>query len=78
MDIFDIIRVTVVSEATEACSVQVDCQWLVSSHKNVNSYIKFLSSNQERVHDVSLNDIRLSLRAFRFPPEVIFPLRNLL
>lgn len=77
LDIFNIIGVSVMGKPTKASSVQVNDQRLVRNHEHINSHIELLASNQQRVHDVPLHDVRLSLRGLRLPPEIVLPLGDL-
>ena len=61
-------------ESTETLSIKVDRQRLIADNQNINSKIELFTANEERVHDVSLHNIRLSLRRLGLPPQLIFPL----
>jgi hypothetical protein len=77
-DIFHIGSVSVMSESSEASPVEICCQWSVASNETIYSHIKLLSSNQQGVNDIPLDDIRLCLRTLWLPSEIILPLSNLL
>ena len=71
-------RIPKMSESSKALPIKVDSQWLVTNTKDINTHIKFFASNKQRIHNISLHNIRFSLRAFWFPSELILPLGNLL
>lgn len=48
-------------ESGKASSVKVYCQWLVRDAERINSQIKLLSADQQRVVDVLLHDVGLNL-----------------
>jgi len=77
LDIINFVCISMMSKSTESSSIQVNCQRLLGYYKHVNTHIKLFTTNQKRVHNVSLDDIWLSLRTFRFPSKVILPLGNL-
>lgn len=66
------------SESAETFSVEIDCERLVADDQYINSHIELLSTNEERIHDVSLDNVWLSLWTFWFPSEFVFPLSNML
>jgi hypothetical protein len=73
-----------VREAREAASVQVERQGVVVGAEDVNAHVEFLASDQQRVVDVALHNVRLCLllglayaRVVRFPAEVAFPVADL-
>lgn len=78
LNVIDFVRITVMRETSEATSVEVDSQRLVGGHQHVDSHIKFLTSDQKRVHNISLHDVSLSLRTIGFPTEIVLPLSDLL
>ena len=65
-------------ESTESFSVQVDGQGLVRNDKNVDSQVKLFASYQKRIHDVPRYNVWLSLRTIWLPPQLIFPLSDVL
>lgn len=65
-------------EPTKAIAVQVHSQGLVARDQNINSEIKLLAADQQRIQNVPLDNIRLSLRALWLPPELVLPLGDLL
>jgi hypothetical protein len=65
-------------EPAEPGSVQPHCQRLIRCHEHINPHIKLLATNKQRVHNVLLNHIRLSLWRIRLLPKVGLPLSNLL
>lgn len=77
LDLLYFVRVPKVSESAEARTIQVHSQRLVRGDKNINSHIKFFTPDQQRVHYVLLHNIRLGLRRFWLPAEVILPLSYL-
>jgi len=77
LDLLDFVRIAVMSETTESAAVQVDGQGLVACYQDIDSKIKLFAANQEWVHNVLLDDVRLSLRAVWLPAEVILPLADL-
>ena len=78
LNVFNVSSISVMSKSCKPSSVKVCSQRSVTCHKAINSHVKFLASNQQRINDIALHDIGLSLRAFRFPPEIVFPLSDLL
>jgi hypothetical protein len=78
LNIFNISSVSMMSKTTESCPIKICCQGWIWSNKAIDSHIKFLSSNQKRINNISLDNVRFSLRTFRLPSEIIFPLSNLL
>ena len=66
------------SEPAEALSIQVDRQRLIRGNQDINTQIKLLATNEQRIHDVPLYNIRLSSRRLRLPPQFILPLGYLL
>lgn len=66
------------SETSEPRPVQVSRQRCIASDETVDAHIEFLATDQKRVDDVALDDVGFSLRALRFPPEVVLPLSDLL
>ena len=77
LNLFDFVRVAMVGEPSEAGSVEINCQRLVARDKNIDAHVELFAADQKWVHDVSLNDVRLSLRTLWLPSEVVLPLRNL-
>ena len=63
---------------TEATAVEVYDQGLVRCYEDVKAHIELFTPNQEWVHNVFLDNVRLSLRCLCFPPEVVLPLGDLL
>lgn len=76
--IVKVVRVTGVSEPTEAVPIQVDGQWLVADDQHVDSQIELLATDEERVEDIPLHNIGFSLWRLGLPSELVFPLRDLL
>jgi hypothetical protein len=72
-----VIRISVMSESTETRSIEVDSQRLISGYKDINTHVKLLATNKQWIHDIPLHNIRFSLRTFRLPPKIVFPLRDL-
>ena len=77
LDFFDFVRITVMSESSEAGPVEVDGQRLVACDENIDSHIKLLATDEQGIHDVSLYNVRLCLGTFWFPSEIVFPLSDL-
>ena len=77
LDLINFVRITVVREPAEARTIEVDSKGLVASNQNVNAHVKLLATNQQRIHDVPLHDIRLSLWTFRLPSKIVLPLSYL-
>ena len=48
-------------ESGKACAIQINGQGVVGCYKDVNSQVEFFISDQERVVDVSLDDIGFGL-----------------
>ena len=65
-------------EPAKAASVEVNCEGLIAGHEHVDSHVELLTTDQEWVHDVALNDVWLGLRTIWLPTEVILPLSYLL
>lgn len=76
--VFNISRISVMSKSTKSSSVQISCEGHVTCDQTVYSHVKLFSTNKQRIYDVALNNIRLSLRAFRLPSKIVFPLGYLL
>jgi hypothetical protein len=69
-----LIRLTVVGQVTldhgesrarESCesfSIHVDGQWEIARAKHIDTKIKFLATDEERIGEVSLNDVLLGLQ----------------
>jgi len=68
-----IIGIPIVSEPSKPASIKVNCLGAEGCTKNINSKIKFLTSNCLGVVYVSLNYIGLSGGILRFIPEVRLP-----
>mmetsp|Transcript_47606 Transcript_47606/g.103761 ORF Transcript_47606/g.103761 Transcript_47606/m.103761 type:complete len:224 (-) Transcript_47606:217-888(-) len=51
-------------EAGKSTAIQVDCQRAVARDQNIESQIKLLPTNQQRIRQVPLNHIRLSFLLF--------------
>ena len=66
------------SEPRESSAVQINSQWRIGSAQCIDSHVKLLTSDQQRIIDVFLDNIGLSLRVFRIVSEVVFPLGDLL
>ena len=77
LDFFDFVRITVMSESSEARPVEIDGQRLVACDENIDSHIKLLATDEQGIHDVSLYNVRLCLGTFWFPSEIVLPLGNL-
>ena len=78
LNLFYLVWISVMSETSESGTVKVDSKRLVWSNEYVNTHIELLTSDKQRVHNIPLNNIWLSLGTIRFPSEIIFPLCNLL
>lgn len=51
--------VSSMSKPSKPVSVQIYSQRIVRSDQNINSYIEFLTTNQKRITDIALNNVRL-------------------
>lgn len=76
--VFNISSISMMSKSTKSSSVKISCEWNVTCDQTVDSHVKLFSTNKQRIYDVALNNIRLSLRAFRLPSKIVFPLGYLL
>lgn len=65
-------------ESGKASSVKVYCQWLVRDAERINSQIKLLSADQQRVVDVLLHDVGLNLLVLQGLSVLVFPGGNVL
>ena len=77
LNLFNLVRVAMMRESSEASTVQVHCQGLVARHKHVDSQVKLFAANKQWIHDVLLDDVGFGLGTIWLPPEVILPLRDL-
>lgn len=78
LNVFNVVCVSVMSESSKPCSVEISCQWRIASDEAIDSHIEFLATDEQRIHDVPRHDVGLSLRTLRLPSEVILPFGNLL
>ena len=77
LDFFGFVRISVVGKPTEARSVQVHGQWLVTCDQHIDSHVELFASNQQRIHDVTLHDVGLGLWTLWLPSKIVLPLRDL-
>ena len=78
LNVFNVGSISVMSKSCKTSSIQISCEWSITCNKAINTHVKFLSTYQKRVDDVTLHNVGLCLGAFRFPSEIVFPLRDLL
>lgn len=78
VNLINVIIIPMMSEPAKACPIEVDSEGRIRSDQDINPHIELLTAYQKRIHDIPLDDITFSLRTFGFPPEIIFPLANLL
>ena len=73
-----LVRVLERAEAREAAAVRVHAQRAVREHEHVDAEVELLAADQQRVHNVALDDVGLGSRRFWLPPQLILPLSDLL
>ena len=78
LNLINFVWVSVVSESTEATSIQINNKGLIWSHQNIDAHVKLLPSYKKRIHDVFLNDIRFCLGSTRLKSKIVLPFWNLL
>lgn len=61
VELTHLVAVFFIAEPCESKGTQPYFQWLITCHKNINSEIKFLASNKERLVNISTNNIGLLL-----------------
>ena len=77
LDLFSLVRISVMSESPKAWPVEIDCERLIACDQNIDPHIEFFPSNQKGVHNVTLYYIGFCLWTFWLPSEVVFPLSDL-
>ena len=73
-----LIIIPVVSEPSKAIPIQIHHQWLITNNQDIQSNIKLLTSNNQRVTYILLYYIGFSLWRLRVISSAILPLRYLL
>lgn len=64
-------------EPRESASVEPNSERQVGRNKCVNPHIELLAPDKQRVTDVPLDNVGLSLRALWLPSEIVLPLSYL-
>lgn len=77
LNLLHVVRIPVVREPSEAGAIEINDERLVAGTECVDSHVKLLAANQQRVHDVPLHDIGLGLGTFWLPSKVVLPLGDL-
>lgn len=71
--------VSMMGKSCKSSSIEIDCEGLITRDQNIDTHIKFFASNNQRIGNIALNNIRLSiLRIFISISGITFPLRDLL
>jgi hypothetical protein len=78
LNVFNVCSISVMSKSCKTSSIEVGCQGSITCNKAINTHVKLLATYQKRIDDITLHNVGLSLGAFWFPSEIVFPLGDLL
>ncbi len=53
--------VSVMSKSCKASTIEIDNQGVVRYTEHINPDVEFFSANEQRISDISLNDVRFTL-----------------